>query len=372
MAHGARNSDPLAGWLRDTLGLRPVQFGLIMLGLNIAIDAAMAWTNGCLFTPPGAPHPGLLQDPTALLFDLVIIPTIAGLYLWSGPGVQRLWSALDGSAAFADQAVLRSEYRRSWRRYSSQLFFWLALTASLVLTAAQVAAHMGWVPWSTISGWLFNNPLMSLGRAAFWFLLFYMTCFGAWNMLVSFAALDRLFRQVNLKYQPLHPDQCSGLAWVGRFILTTAIAIVPLGLVISVSVITELRQGTLSAAPPVAVMLAVYLGLAPVFFVWPAWAAHRGLVRARYERLSALAQQHEQIAAHVHQTQSDWTNPALATAANERLNLIKQLYDTTARGPVWPFDLQALRSFGAAYLGVLLPAVVTLLIERFGKALLGP
>jgi hypothetical protein len=354
--------------LRDVLDLKPFQLGLVLLIVNFAVDIAMALANGVLFTPPGAPFPGLLQDPTAIFFDLVIVPVIPALYLWSAPGAQRVWKELNRSELISDKAVIRSEHRRSLRRYASPWFFWLTVIVSLALTVAQIAAHMDWVPWQTISGWLFNVPAMSLGRAPFWFVLFYSVLFGAWNMLVTFTALNRVFRQVDVKYQPLHPDGSSGLAWVGAFIVTSAIAIAPLGLGISVSVITEVRAGTLMAAPPVVVMLAAYLVLAPILLVWPAWAAHRALVRARYDRLLALAGDHEQVAARLHRSKTDETDSAI----DDRLATIQHLYDTVAKGPTWPFDIQVLRRFGTLYLGSVLPAVISLVLERIGLGVLGP
>src|SRR6185295_13335927 len=99
-----------------------------------------------------------------------------------------------------------------------------------------------------------------------------------------------VFLQDTIHLQPLHPDHCGGLSPIGSYLTTTVYAILPVGLMIAVDIIIEIRQQTIASAYPIYVMVGAYvLGTLVIFFA-PLLAAHRAMVQAKRSELARLSE----------------------------------------------------------------------------------
>ena len=258
------NFDPLANFLRNILRLDYIKYGILMLVANIAVDLWIGIKYDVFVT--NLETPGLLQDFTALATDLVMNPIVAGLYLWSTTGTTTLYRKLNNSSVFEWDENYEKAIDNSRSLYAKRITFYVVLILAFLLTAAQVLALFGILPWKTIGGYIDLFPAISFARAPFWFLTFYALFFAIFNVAITITTLRRLFRTEDIRLVPLHPDNCGGLGSISQYTTKIAYGIGAIGLMVSAATIYELQNGSLSEAIPVMLGIIGYVLLAPILF----------------------------------------------------------------------------------------------------------
>ncbi len=374
-----RNADPLAAALHGRLS--PVGFGFLFLLANLAVDLFLGWRYGVFINtaPAGQPGfiPGLLQDMTALVVDFVSQPLIAGIYLWTTIGATVLFRQLQASEVFESKDLVAEKVDQRRPLFASRKVYYLITIVSLLYALSQVAAYMGWVPWSSAGGYLELQPAMSFFRAPFWFLNLYTLLFGAFNVYVTVTILRDLFRSQSVNLIVLHPDRCGGLAGISRYSVKIAYAIASAGLVISAATVYELQRGSLSNALPILVGIVAYLVFAPLFFFWPLGTAHEAMRNAKEAELLELARRYDRIYSNLKLRVGRETDPEKKSPESDqdknrddsveadmrRLDYLKKLYEIAEKFPVWPFDIENLRRFFAVITAPLIPAFISILID---------
>jgi hypothetical protein len=123
-----------------------VTFGLALLLADLLVDAFIGWRYD-VFTTAVEDKPGILQDWTALAADFGAIPILAGLYLWTIDGHNRLFSLLEKSTTFSDPQVVRHHFRQSTKYLANPAIFAIVIALGAVYAAIQVAAYHDWLPF---------------------------------------------------------------------------------------------------------------------------------------------------------------------------------------------------------------------------------
>jgi hypothetical protein len=356
-----RNYDLLADFLRVRVRLTPFTFGLVFFAANLVVDLWLGWHYNVFLTPPSNETPGLLQNLTALVVDFVSQPIVAGIYLWTTLGATHLFNQLLQSKVFETENLVFEKVDKSRALFASRWVFHIIWILSLIYALSQVAAYMGWVPWSSAGGYLELYPEMSFARAPFWFLNFYTLAFGAFNVVVTVSVLRNLFRTENIHLLPLHPDRCGGLSSISNYTIKVAYAIASAGLVISAATVYELNHGTLQDAYPIILGIVAYVLLAPLFFFWPLGTAHDAMQEAKETELLMLAQRYDGIYSSLKKDvdlkEGDYEEKM------KRLDQLKKLYTIAVEFPVWPFDVENVRRFFAVMTAPLIPALINILID---------
>ena len=354
------NHDPFARFLRENLRLSPVSFGLLVLFLDLVVDAWIGYRYNIWLSPADAAYPGLLQDFTALVVDLGSIPIIAGLYLWSAEGATRLFRQLQQSGVFQSATVISDEVEKSRPAFRSALAFYVITAASVLYALSQLGAYQGWVPWESAVGYLNLVPTAAYYRTPFWLLNSYTLLFATYNVVITIITLRRLFRTLRIRILPLHPDKCGGLASISQYTVKVAYGLVPAGLVISAATVVALQTGTLSKAYPIILGIVAYLVLAPLLFFWPLGTAHSAMREAKDAQLLQLAQRFDHVYEQLDSASQD--EAAFEMGINKLQNL-RRLYGIVQEFPVWPFDIGNLRRFFVVVTAPLAPAIVSIVIE---------
>jgi hypothetical protein len=354
------NYDPFARFQRDDLRLSPVTFGLLVLLLDMIVDAWIGYRYNVWLSPADLVYPGLLQDFTALVVDFGSIPIIAGLYLWSTEGATRLFRHLQQSGVFQSATAISDEVDKSRPTFRSAPVFYIIAAVSVLYALSQLGAYQGWVPWESAVGYLNLAPTAAYYRTPFWLLNLYTLLFATFNVVITVITLRRLFRTLSIRILPLHPDKCGGLASISQYTVKVAYGLIPAGLVISAATVIALRTGTLSKAYPIILGIVAYLVLAPLLFFWPLGTAHTAMREAKDAQLLQLAQRFDDV---YKQLDSAFQDEAAFQFGVKKLENLKRLYGIAQEFPVWPLDIGNLRRFFVVVAAPLVPAIVSIVID---------
>jgi hypothetical protein len=354
------NRDPFARFLRETLRLSPVSFGLLVLFLDLVVDAWIGYRYNIWWSPADAIYSGLLQDFTALVVDFGSIPIIAGLYLWSTEGATRLFRQLQQSGVFESATVISDDVNKSRPAFRSAPAFYIITAVSVLYALSQLGAYQRWVPWESAVGYLNLAPTAAYYRTPFWLLNFYTVAFATYNVVITVITLRRLFQTLSIRILPLHPDKCGGVVSISQYTVKVAYGIASAGLVISAATVFALQTGTLSKAYPIILGIVAYLVLAPLLFFWPLGTAHTAMREAKDAELLQLAQRFDDVYNQLNTASQDQTafEPAL-----KKLENLKRLYGIAQEFPVWPFNIGNLRRFFAVVTAPLVPALISIVID---------
>ena len=351
--------DPLATLLIDRLHLTPVAFGIIFLLVNVLVDAWIGFRFDVFVT--NSTTPGLLQDLPALTIDLVVMPVIGGVYLWTVSSGTMLFRSLYDSQTLVDEKRFIATVDQGRALFGNRKVFYLAAGIAAFAALSELGGYLGWFPWRPVGGYIDLAPAIGFYRLPLWLINSYTLWRGALNIGITILTLRKVFQSQKVTILPKHPDGCGGLGSIGRYLVTMAYAIGVIGLMASTATYANLRTGGLADAKMLLFGLAVYLVMAPLLFFWPLGTAHRAMVNAKEKELLRLAQEidsnYQQAKQKIHAENADY-QPTIA-----RIESLTKLYAIAQELPVWPFNVAALRRFFTIILTPLVPAVVPIAIE---------
>jgi hypothetical protein len=354
------NYDPIASFLRKNLGLTPLKFGLVILITNIILGIYIGFRYQVFFSDSSTP--GLLQDYTAVIADLIVYEAICILYLWTTEGATMLFNNLNNSRVFKSESMVRDTVNESRGRYLSRSAFVLAIVIAIVYVVTQIGAYMEWLPWKTVGGYIELKPVISYFRAPLWFLGMYALVFAVINIFTTILILRRLFRNKEIHLSPLNPDKCGGLSSINAYTQKLAYSLAVIGLIVSIAIIYELNNGNLLNAYPVLLAMAFYIVLAPMIFFLPLGTAHGAMKKAKDQELLIIANEFDEAHEKLKSSALVWDKNSY-TEELERIELIRKWYGIVQEFPVWPFDIRSLQRFLGIITAPLVPAIISVIIN---------
>ncbi len=361
-----RNSDPLSTFILDRLHWSPRTFGLFILIINLVIDLSSATYFKAFITQSGPP--GLLQDPTILVVHYVMMPIVAGFYIWSILRIGSLLHQLYSSNILADNAILDILAKRLKRNLRSRWAFAIALITSTIVTLLLVGTSLNWYPWPQTVSFINHSKILPWLQAPLWFVTMYGICFGLFNIAYTILALREIFRDQTINISPWHPDRCGGLKEISQYSATLGYAIAVVGLSISVHTIQEISYGTFISNYPTWLGLIAYLILSPLIFFLPLGTAHAAMRKAKVTHLLVLSKQFDDQYNFI--TDSIEDSESELEASVNKIHCLQTLYKITEEFIVWPFDIVNLRRFLTITLAPLAPGVITAVFELTNRFIL--
>ena len=357
-----RNRDPWASLISGTLGWAPRRYAIAIVVTNLVLNIFLALSLRAFLTRAGPP--GLLQDPTSIIVDFLLMPAVGAFYLWSILVIPVLLKQL------YDQNLLRDKERVNAivKDLSRKLYAGWALGTSvgiaLVVMLLFIGSYRGWYPWPLLESFFGHSQTLTWLKAPMWFLTIYGLCFGLFNVGSTILVLRDIFREQSLNISPWHPDRCGGLKSVSTYSITLGYAIAAIGLTVSVQTILEIQRGTFGTSYFTWFGLLAYLIVAPLIFFLPLGTAHAAMTKAKNTQLLQLSQQfdvqYQRISEALNHGDVDYSGNV------NRIETLQKLYVITEQFTIWPFDTANLRRFLTITLAPLLPAVVTIAFELIG------
>ncbi len=356
-----RNRDPWAALISGRWEWTPRQYAVAILLTNLILNILIATSLNAFVTR--AARPGLLQDPTSILVDFLLMPAVGAFYLWSILVIPALLRQLYGQNFLTDNEGVDEIVRDLSRR----LYAGWALIASAVIAVIVmllfIGSYRGWYPWPQLPSFFNHSLVFTWLKAPMWFLTIYTLCFGLFNVGSTILGLRSIFREQSLNISPWHPDRCGGLKSVSTYSMTLGYSIAVVGLTLSVQTIQEIQRGTFGTSYLTWLGLGAYLIFAPLIFFLPLGTAHAAMTKAKNTQLLQLSQQFD--------TQYQRISEALRLGDVDysgnvtRIETLQKLYMITEQFTIWPFDTVNLRRFLTITLVPLLPAVGSIALELF-------
>ena len=345
-------SDPLGRFLQKNR-LSPVYFGLLVFLYGIIRNLVLTAIYGNLFTiqRSGETILGVLNDWPVLGIELVMVPVVAGYYLWQPATMQALYDGISEKIGPSPLARARAmEYVRPVR--------WPGWAVVAITVALLEAAYIQYIFLNTATRmWENINTIMLASSFLIRFLAFYMLVFIIVRQIFTIVGLNRFFAEIPIKIAPLHPDRAGGLRMLGDHVLSTGLIVAAVGLYFGMGILRKDINPHVITTEFYVLML-IYFLLAPLFFILPLIQVHRRMKDAKRRLLLEVA---EQFDIEYRKLFDGLKQDQLESAHVQRVEAIQKIYKIAEDAPEWPFNLEILSKFGAAIVfPVLLPAIAEL------------
>lgn len=178
----------------------------------------------------------------------------------------------------------------------------------------------------------------------------------AWH-LFSMVRIMRRFSLMDLKIQPLHPDNAAGLKPLA--LLSLSFSSLPLigsfGIIFALTISKrELYHTNIITAIILLIIGMIFL------FIYPIYNAHLLMENEKSERMKIISMEHE-ITFEMIRSKSDFKNQNIDSDSLTELQGITELYNQANNMPVWPFDIQIISSF----VGLIVFPIIGMILQDF-------
>lgn len=360
-----RNRDPYSNFIIDRLNWSPQRYGITILIVNLIADLSSAIYLNAFITQSGPP--GLLQDPTNIVVNYIMMPVVGGFYIWSIGRISSLLHQLKTSNVLVDNSVLDTLEQKLRGNLGKNWTLGVALIISMIVTLLLVGTYLDWYPWAVGINFINHSNILPWIRAPMWFVTMYGICFGLFNIALTILTLREIFRDQEINISPWHPDRCGGLKGISQYSATLGYAIAVVGLTVSVQTIQEINYGTFGSSYLTWIGLAAYVVFAPLIFFLPLGTAHTAMRKAQTSHLLVLSKQFDEQYNIITDTIED--SPSELEASVRKIECLQTLYKITEEFTIWPFDVVNLRRFMTITLAPLTPGVITAAFELSNRFL---
>lgn len=348
--HTPLTSDPLARLLIDRFHLTPVRFALI-----IAIVAFGGGLLLSLITDTFLPQPGrigFLNDWSPWLWSLVFTPVLTGYYLWSSSSIEQLFHDLQQSEAVDIQenelGVIAPYYHNPWREI-------LSLAMAVIIGIAVFVLR------PRVQGWAGSTDAVRTATSIMIIFGTYAVSMLCLTLLTNIWALRRILRGKEFHVNPLHPDRCGGLKALSIYSLKTVYLVAIFGLLIGASEYRFISQGLTQQFWFFHLGIPLYIVIAGYCFFAPLTLAHDKMQNAKKILLTDIARQFRDDYKSTHNALGEKTETLKGDV--DKIQQLQILYELTDKFPVWPFDVQTIRSFLAALTSPFIPIIIGFIVN---------
>jgi hypothetical protein len=320
-------SDPLARFLIDKCGVTPTGLGLLSIAISSIVSVIYL-----LFTWKRHTPDMVANSLPLLVAALMVNPIVYGYYLWSFQKVIRITQDLISNNILIPDIPFSSMgfaglYGRRWH--------WLvALAMAIVFGLAMFGQYRFSLTNKTIP--LLSPWLIAAATSA----VVYSGTILVINLVCNVLLINCILEKASLNINPLHPDRCGGLKPLSTYSLQTAYLVGILGIWVGILEYTFIHQRYILWFHA---LVPFYMISSMLIFFGPLLAAHKEMDDAKKGLLHRISRQYkieyEQICLQI-DARSDQLN-----TGSQKLVELKNLYDTTDRFPVWPFDVSILRQY---------------------------
>ena len=343
-------SDPFARFLqRYKIG--PVVIGLIAFVYGFIRTLVLPTIFGNLYTVQsnGKTILGALDDWPVLVIEMVMVPMVAGYYLWQPASMQSLYDGISGIIGpnpLARAKTMENVRPLRWSGWAIIAFIVGVLEASYIHYIIQ---RDNVVTWETV------NTTMAASYMLLRFITFYMLVFIIVRQVFMIIGINRFFSETTVKITPLHPDRAGGLRILGDYVLSTGLIVGAVGLYFGMGIVRQ-EWNPYVITTEFYVLIAIYFILAPLFFLLPLIQVHRRMGEAKRKLLTEVA---EQFDIEYRKLLDGLRQDNLDASHVLRVEAIQKIYKITEEAPEWPFNLEILSKYAVAILfPVILPGLV--------------
>jgi hypothetical protein len=344
------NNDWLAK-ITSKLDLSPITAFLILAAFNALLSVSLAvifnaWDE-------------LASEPLSWFYIVIVQPAALSYFVWMQHAGTVIFSSLKKGKVVETKGGLEKEFEISQRRYGSstaRIIAWLCAIIVIIwfnLAANNILLSFGDPSWLTV------HPGIILISSPIIFIVYYALVLVVYDIAVIVAALMAIFKNNQIRVEPLHPDGAGGFGAIGRFVANLGFGIAMLGFALAASAIQAQTNSYLDYALVTNIVL--YAIFAPTLFLIPIWSGHRAMVGYR-DRLGL-------------EVSDEFENEFSLLRANQKQNVesmepalrrVQQLVEMRAiisDFPIWPYNATSLRKYVGLVLSPLVPVAISIIVD---------
>jgi hypothetical protein len=301
---------------------------------------------------------GLSREPAAWAIFFIGQPMIFAYYVWlpsAGDGLIK--DLVDRRRLPVDEKLVEIlQDGQNW--LNSPWLSRIALTIGILVQGFVVLLEKG-VIGSYTATWVNVNPPVFWSRTAIAVAVYSALAVLIFSWAILINTIGRIMRTDRVIVEPFHHDGAGGLGAIGRFVANHTYFAFSMGVVlVALSLQSAMAWspnnsgwfiGTFFAA-------AIYLIVAPVFFLLPLFATHKAMVRYRDGLLRGISKDMHVVYAEIRAMRGERTKQMERRLV--RLRQLDELRQFTLRCPTWPFTIGNFRKY---YAGVSSPVIAFLI-----------
>ena len=154
-----------------TLGWKPRQYAGAILAFNLLLNIFIAFSLNAFVTRSS--QPGLIQDPTSILVDFLLMPSVGAFYIWSISVVPMLLRQLYRQNFLTDSEGGNEIVEDLSRRLYASWALVASVVIATVVTMLFIGTYRGWYPWPQLVSFFGHSISMTWLKAPMWFLTIY-------------------------------------------------------------------------------------------------------------------------------------------------------------------------------------------------------
>jgi hypothetical protein len=252
--------------------------------------------------------------------------------------------------------------------FRKPVFFWTPYFVSIIVTIFLVLFY-GYRA-NSIPVWYSPKVQGGIHLAAFIQIPVYLITYYTFSLcLVSiisiYLALKKLFTYSRVSVQPLHPDNCGGLAPLGALSRKLNIGILLIGIIAGINIYkNSCMTGNDQLFTQFTILvIIIYIACAFIVFFLPLYAAHESMKTAKYEEIERINNYFMNLNFIVIECLSKNENIDENIRAN--FENVNKIYELAKRMPVYPFNSKTVASFfGSIFIPIIL-FVIERLMQHF-------
>jgi hypothetical protein len=307
-----------------------------------------------------------------LVWILLFLPLLWGMYLWQIRATKRLLETLREGKVISDKD---SKRKTEIAQIETSLF--QRLTKIDVYLIAIVLQGIFWY-YELIVAWpqQFNLNHQYWYDVKWYFPLHVL----AWEIglyalsmiivrhLIIVLRISKFIQKVDFQLEILHPDSAGGIGIIGDFIKTSSLFAIGLGAIAAIYALEVSLVGSpLLERYDVLGFFIIYLGLVPICLIYPLTSTQRSMLKARNKILEPIAQEFQET---LQMAQSKITEISTEEikGLNERLDQLQKHREIILQNyPVSPLLINTLRTFSVSAALPIVSGVTSIALQIFGK-----
>ncbi|MHB8104891.1 MAG: hypothetical protein ACYDG5_05055, partial [Dehalococcoidales bacterium] len=309
------------------------------------------------------------SHPTNLVFNIFVIPLIAGFYLWISSAPQVLIANLISSEIFIKVCENQKKelvvFFGSTKKLLNKQWPLIALIFGIMAVPLLVL-------FNTLGFGLIaqgeHNWVGSIIIFPYLSLTIYMVFMIITKGITTILLIRNLFRSFAITLFPWHPDHCGGLYDINNYALKFTYIIAICGFGLGLLILHSSSADKFFNDFLLWIALGLYIFLAPFCFFGTLGGAHDAMKKEKTMQLKEISDKFNNLYQSARKSLGSKSLNTLKIKVDE-IEQLQRLYQLTNDFPIWPFDWLSIRRFSGAILGSLLPFILAILTEHFGKLL---
>ena len=361
--------DPIVAIFIRRLGWSETSVVLFFVGLSALIFLGLGGVASSTYVGAGRKILSLDNLGFLIVWMLVFLPILFGMYLWQIRAIDQLMESLIRNDIF------RKDAKEEIRNQQDKIF--LSMSDKWIYISAIIFMVIFWL-YQILVGW----PQQFEHVRQFWYDVAWYLPFHIFGWIIGLYALyilvirqtlialsiAKIMEKADLSLEILDPDSAGGLGEIGEFIKTSSMYAIGLGVVAALyAVEVYLSSAQILERVDVIGFFIVYLVFMPLCLISPWRNTSKAMLKARSKVLEPISLEFQETLQSAQTKIADVSTEEIK-AINERLDQLQKHRAIILNNfPTTPIPDSTLRKFSISASLPILSGITSILLQIFGR-----